>query len=205
VHLENIFPEDRIIWLAPGETILAHTNEYIGGRGTVTTMMKVIQHSLQFSILRIRSRLVAHGAATLLKSASAQAGATSVTSTDGRWKSLITLNTTPFPLWLVGVSLKLFSSSVKALWISPTKQMGSIKRVPLLRSCRADGNRLICFQSSIKTERSLWLGLPPQPHLHQHRLQSDRQRNFAMYFFEKTDTCFFNVLSERSIVCCLFQ
>jgi len=32
--------DDRIIWIKPGETILCHTNEYIGGRDTVTTMMK---------------------------------------------------------------------------------------------------------------------------------------------------------------------
>ena len=38
--LDNISPSDRIIWLAPGETILGHTNEFLGGRRTVTTMMK---------------------------------------------------------------------------------------------------------------------------------------------------------------------
>lgn len=39
--LENIHPDDKIIWIAPGETILCHTNEFIGGRGgMVTTMMK---------------------------------------------------------------------------------------------------------------------------------------------------------------------
>jgi len=36
----NIRPEDRIILLAPGETVLAHTEEFIGGRDHVTTMMK---------------------------------------------------------------------------------------------------------------------------------------------------------------------
>jgi len=40
IKLENIQPDDSIIWVAPGETILAHTNEFIGGRNTVTTMMK---------------------------------------------------------------------------------------------------------------------------------------------------------------------
>jgi len=40
IALENIFENDRIIWLAPGETILAHTEEFIGGRKNVTTMMK---------------------------------------------------------------------------------------------------------------------------------------------------------------------
>jgi len=38
--LENISLDDRIIWIRPGETILAHTNEFIGGRRSVTTMMK---------------------------------------------------------------------------------------------------------------------------------------------------------------------
>lgn len=38
--LENIAADDFIIWIAPGETILAHTQEFIGGRHSVTTMMK---------------------------------------------------------------------------------------------------------------------------------------------------------------------
>lgn len=37
---EGIAPNDRIILLEPGETILAHTNEFIGGRDHITTMMK---------------------------------------------------------------------------------------------------------------------------------------------------------------------
>jgi hypothetical protein len=40
VVLENMSPDDRIIWIKPGETILGHTNEFIGGCRTVTTMMK---------------------------------------------------------------------------------------------------------------------------------------------------------------------
>lgn len=36
----NISKKDKVIMLAPGETILAHTNEFIGGRGHITTMMK---------------------------------------------------------------------------------------------------------------------------------------------------------------------
>jgi dCTP deaminase len=40
VPLENISLTDQIIWIRPGETILAHTQEFIGGRKTVTTMMK---------------------------------------------------------------------------------------------------------------------------------------------------------------------
>lgn len=38
--LAGIGPDDRIIMLSPGETILAHTEEFIGGRVDVTTMMK---------------------------------------------------------------------------------------------------------------------------------------------------------------------
>ena len=37
---DGIAPDDKIILLAPGETILAHTNEFIGGREHITTMMK---------------------------------------------------------------------------------------------------------------------------------------------------------------------
>ena len=40
IQLEGIDEEDEIIWIGPGDTILAHTNEFIGGRNTVTTMMK---------------------------------------------------------------------------------------------------------------------------------------------------------------------
>jgi hypothetical protein len=32
--------DDRVIFISPQETILAHTQEFIGGRKTVTTMMK---------------------------------------------------------------------------------------------------------------------------------------------------------------------
>lgn len=38
--LSGIGQRDRVIFLRPNETILAHTNEFIGGRNTVTTMMK---------------------------------------------------------------------------------------------------------------------------------------------------------------------
>lgn len=37
---DGIRPDDKVILLEPGETILAHTEEFIGGRDTVTTMMK---------------------------------------------------------------------------------------------------------------------------------------------------------------------
>jgi dCTP deaminase len=36
----TIKESDRIILLQPGETILAHTEEFIGGRDHITTMMK---------------------------------------------------------------------------------------------------------------------------------------------------------------------
>ncbi len=36
----GIKPNDRVILLEPGETILAHTEEFIGGRNHITTMMK---------------------------------------------------------------------------------------------------------------------------------------------------------------------
>lgn len=38
--LANIDADDLIIWIKPGETILGHTMEFIGGRKSVTTMMK---------------------------------------------------------------------------------------------------------------------------------------------------------------------
>ncbi|MDP3646144.1 MAG: dCTP deaminase [bacterium] len=37
---KGIAPENKIILLAPGETVLAHTEEFIGGRDHITTMMK---------------------------------------------------------------------------------------------------------------------------------------------------------------------
>jgi dCTP deaminase len=36
----GIKPQDQVILLEPGETILAHTNEFIGGQKNITTMMK---------------------------------------------------------------------------------------------------------------------------------------------------------------------
>lgn len=39
VELVNIKPYDRIIMLRPGETILAHTDEFIGGRNCVVSKM----------------------------------------------------------------------------------------------------------------------------------------------------------------------
>lgn len=36
----GIRPDDKVVVLRPGETILAHTNEFIGGKDHITTMMK---------------------------------------------------------------------------------------------------------------------------------------------------------------------
>lgn len=36
----GIAPNDKVILLAPGETVLGHTQEFIGGRYHITTMMK---------------------------------------------------------------------------------------------------------------------------------------------------------------------
>lgn len=38
--LEGISPNDQVILISPGETILAHTQEFIGGQSHITTMMK---------------------------------------------------------------------------------------------------------------------------------------------------------------------
>ncbi|MEK9183801.1 MAG: hypothetical protein AAB890_01885 [Patescibacteria group bacterium] len=38
--MTGIRPNDLVIWMAPGETILGHTEEFIGGQNIVTTMMK---------------------------------------------------------------------------------------------------------------------------------------------------------------------
>jgi dCTP deaminase len=37
---DGISPDDKVILMKPGETILAHTNEFIGGSKHITTMMK---------------------------------------------------------------------------------------------------------------------------------------------------------------------
>ena len=40
IFLENIDAKDKLIIIGPGETILGHTNEFIGGVSHVNTMMK---------------------------------------------------------------------------------------------------------------------------------------------------------------------
>lgn len=37
---DGIRPDDKVIIMRPGETILAHTQEFIGGKNHITTMMK---------------------------------------------------------------------------------------------------------------------------------------------------------------------
>ena len=39
-ELEGINDNDKVILIGPGETILAHTEEFIGGQNVITTMMK---------------------------------------------------------------------------------------------------------------------------------------------------------------------
>lgn len=38
--MKGLAPDDKVILVRPGETILAHTIEFIGGRNHITTMMK---------------------------------------------------------------------------------------------------------------------------------------------------------------------
>lgn len=57
--LKGIKPTDEIIWLAAGETILAHTREYIGGRGNVTTMMKA-RSSLGRNFIEVAEAILTH-------------------------------------------------------------------------------------------------------------------------------------------------
>ncbi len=40
IELKGIKPNDKVILLRPGETILGHTQEFIGGLNHITTMMK---------------------------------------------------------------------------------------------------------------------------------------------------------------------
>ena len=41
IKLHGIHADDSIIWISPGETLLCHSDEFIGGRGgRITTMMK---------------------------------------------------------------------------------------------------------------------------------------------------------------------
>ena len=39
-EFDGIRPDDKVIVLRPGETVLAHTQEFIGGKDHITTMMK---------------------------------------------------------------------------------------------------------------------------------------------------------------------
>jgi len=39
-NFQGIKPTDKVILISPGETILAHTEQFLGGRNEITTMMK---------------------------------------------------------------------------------------------------------------------------------------------------------------------
>jgi len=39
-NLDGISDDEKVILIAPGENMLCHTNEFIGGRNNITTMMK---------------------------------------------------------------------------------------------------------------------------------------------------------------------
>ena len=106
--LQGIADDDLLIWIAPGETILAHTIEYIGGRGSVTTMMKA-RSSMGRNFIEVCKVSAPHSTAQQLPALprpraaadlramyvcmyvcvsvlSAPAGATSATQTAGRWR-----------------------------------------------------------------------------------------------------------------------
>jgi dCTP deaminase len=40
IETENISPDEKVIWIGPGESLLGHTQEFIGGFEGITTMMK---------------------------------------------------------------------------------------------------------------------------------------------------------------------
>lgn len=46
-ELENVKPTDKVIWISPGETILCHTKEQIGGRGSITSKMSARSSSMR--------------------------------------------------------------------------------------------------------------------------------------------------------------
>ena len=108
--LRGISADDLLIWIAPGETILAHTDEYIGGRRTVTTMMKArssmgrnfievckVSRQRHYTIIHTHSPSASCGGARLdwladdcsvlfVRVVSVRAGATSGTPTAGLWR-----------------------------------------------------------------------------------------------------------------------
>lgn len=51
-ELENISDDDQVILIFPGENLLCHTNEFIGGRNNITTMMKA-RSSIGRSLLSV--------------------------------------------------------------------------------------------------------------------------------------------------------
>lgn len=52
-QLRGIEPDDLVIWLAPGETALCHTDEFIGGRGGVVTAMMKARSSLGRNFIEV--------------------------------------------------------------------------------------------------------------------------------------------------------
>ena len=52
-NFKGIRANDEIIWIRPGETILAHTREFIGGRETITTMMKARSRLAESSLFDV--------------------------------------------------------------------------------------------------------------------------------------------------------
>ncbi len=53
LELRGIDPEDLVIWLDPGETVLCHTEEFIGGRGGVVTAMMKARSSLGRNFIEV--------------------------------------------------------------------------------------------------------------------------------------------------------
>lgn len=53
LELKGIDPDDLVIWLAPGETALCHTEEFIGGRGGVVTAMMKARSSLGRNFIEV--------------------------------------------------------------------------------------------------------------------------------------------------------
>ncbi len=53
IHLKGISPDELIILLAPGETVLCHTEEFVGGRGGIITTMMKARSSLARNFIQV--------------------------------------------------------------------------------------------------------------------------------------------------------
>jgi dCTP deaminase len=51
--IKGVKPEDLIIWISPGETILCHTKEFIGGCGGIVTSMMKARSSLGRNFIEV--------------------------------------------------------------------------------------------------------------------------------------------------------